>query len=420
MAVLIEFSVKNFKSISEKVTFSAVASSSSAKNSKISFETGSAVAPNLLNTAVILGPNASGKSSIIEAFDFFLDFLGNSSVAPLEKNLNFEQNVIADGYADIDSEFELIFSDGDSIYQYGYSLNKTMVTKEWLYTRSHKSRSRERVLIERRRDPKAAKINEEILGQKEVWKKSTKKNALLFSTAVQLNSKFLTKLGNWIGNNIYVQTSGAFGPSFTCNYITSEKTYRRNEFNKFINRLDLHMEGFSVRELEMVLPDSTKRMFTEEALQEFFSDTMKHWKIAGRHKRADGEIVELDFEKESDGTKRLFFVAGPILDVLEGGYTLIVDELNSSLHPCALKGIIEMFHDKEINKKNAQLVFTTHEVSIIDDDTFHKDQIWFVQRPDGLLTELTPLSDYEIRDLRTFKKSYLNGKFGAIPMTSSF
>ena len=116
----------------------------------------------------------------------------------------------------------------------------------------------------------------------------------------------------------------------------------------------------------------------------------------------------------------MFFVAGPILDVLEGGYTLIVDELNSSLHPCALKGIIEMFHDKEINKKNAQLVFTTHEVSIIDDDTFHKDQIWFVQRPDGLLTELTPLSDYEIRDLRTFKKSYLNGKFGAIPMTSSF
>lgn len=418
--MLIEFSAKNYKSISEKVTFSAVASSSSARNSAISFETGSSVAPSLLNSAMIIGPNASGKSSIIEAFEFFLEFLMDSARISGGKSIDIETNKIAEGFADADSEFEMIFSDGKTIYQYGYSLNKEMVTQEWLYARSHKARSRERILIERGKDPKSAKISDEILGEKEVWKKSTRRNALLFSTSVQLNSSFLTKIRNWIRKNIHVQPSNGFGPDFTCKFITSEKRGRRDEFDKFINRLDLHMDGFAVTEVEMQLPDSTKRMFKEEVLEELFSKDIKHWKIAGKHKTADGRVVELDFAKESDGTKRLFYVAGPILDVLEGGYTLFVDELNSSLHPCALKGIIEMFHDKRINKKNAQLFFTTHEVSIIDDNTFHKDQIWFVERANGLLTELTPLSDFEVRDLRSFKKAYLNGKFGAIPMSMSF
>ena len=412
--MLIEFSVSNFRSISDRVCFSAVATSSSGKDESISFKSGNSAVPSLLKTALIIGPNASGKSSLIDAMDFFLGFISDSANTSKSEFLSLEPNELVEGYSTSDSEFEMIFSDGAEIFQYGFRLNKREVTQEWLIARKNKPRSRERLLFERGKSPRHAKINVEILGQKEIWKKSTRRNALLFSTAVQLNSKFFMRLRRYLTNDIQVIPSGGLGPHFSSNYVSADKPGRKEKFNKFVSDLDLHISGFDVTEAIMEVPDSAKKMFEDEALKELFGD-LKHWKITGKHERTDGEIVDFEFSQESKGTQNLFSIAGPILDVLENGYTLVVDELNASLHPCALKGIVDMFRDKKINKKNAQLFFTSHEVSIVDDESFHKDQIWFVEKNDGFHTTLTPLSDYDVRDLRSFRKSYLNGKFGAVP-----
>ena len=147
---------------------------------------------------------------------------------------------------------------------------------------------------------------------------------------------------------------------------------------------------------------------------------MKTFQIKSYHQGADGKLIPLDFEEESDGTKVVFSVAGPWLDVLKNGYTLVIDELHNSLHPHALKFLVSMFQNPEINISNAQLIFTSHETSVMTKDFIHQDQVWFVEKDNADSSELFPLSDYKVRDVAAFQKLYLNGRYGAVPKVKEY
>ena len=146
----------------------------------------------------------------------------------------------------------------------------------------------------------------------------------------------------------------------------------------------------------------------------------KTFNITSFHQGSDESLVGLDFPEESDGSQVVFSIAGPWLDVLDNGYTLVVDELHNSLHPHALKFLVNLFHDSVMNRTNAQLIFTSHETSVMSKAFMHQDQVWLVEKDETESSRLTTLSDYKVRDVSSFQKAYLDGRYGAVPNLGEF
>nr|WP_217641988.1 AAA family ATPase [Atopomonas hussainii] len=134
------------------------------------------------------------------------------------------------------------------------------------------------------------------------------------------------------------------------------------------------------------------------------------------HAGTQDQAVAFEFDDESDGTQKLFSYAGPWLNVLETGKVLIIDELHDNLHPRLVHFLVDLFHNSETNQKNAQLVFTTHETSILNQDVFRRDQIWFCEKNKDQATSLYPLTDFSPRKGReNLEDAYLSGRYGALP-----
>ena len=133
------------------------------------------------------------------------------------------------------------------------------------------------------------------------------------------------------------------------------------------------------------------------------------------HTDSTGHDVTFDYDDESDGTQKLFNFSGPIIDVLSNGLVLFIDELNANLHPKLVEFIVKLFHSKETNPKNAKLIFTTHETSILTQEIFRRDQIWFCEKQNRA-TKLYPLTDFSPRKgVEDLEKGYLSGRYGALP-----
>lgn len=142
----------------------------------------------------------------------------------------------------------------------------------------------------------------------------------------------------------------------------------------------------------------------------------QHKTIKFLHNRNDtNDTILFEPDDESEGTRKLFALAGPVIDMLAKGRVLIIDELDNSLHPMMVRFLIELFQNAAINKGNAQLVFTTHDSSILDSTLLRRDQIWFVQKDHEQATQLYPLTDFQPRPNEALQRGYLEGRYGALP-----
>ncbi len=131
------------------------------------------------------------------------------------------------------------------------------------------------------------------------------------------------------------------------------------------------------------------------------------------HKNAEtGELVPFDPEDESDGTNNLFNFAGPWLDVISNDKVLFVDEIDASLHPLTVHQLVRLLH-RSVGK--AQLVFTTHDTTILSQNIMRRDQVWFIEKSDSNASKLYPLSDFKAREKEALERGYLRGRYGAIP-----
>jgi Predicted ATPases len=127
-------------------------------------------------------------------------------------------------------------------------------------------------------------------------------------------------------------------------------------------------------------------------------------------------MIPFILDDESTGTQKLFAFAGPWLDTLKNGYVLFVDELHDNLHPKLVQYLVELFHDAKTNPRNAQLFFTTHETSILNQSVFRRDQVWFCEKDERSATQLFPLTDFSPRKNRdNLEAAYLSGRYGAVP-----
>ena len=234
----------------------------------------------------------------------------------------------------------------------------------------------------------------------------TRTNALYLSTAVQFNSEQLKSIFLWFRDQLVIllKTSPLhethFNPDLTFQFLKDPST--EPWIHKFMECADIGIENFQLIEEEI--------------------PPLKKTTVRTQHKMLDsGQKVFFDlFLDESDGTQRLFSQAGGWLKALREGLVLFVDELDLHLHPNIVRYLIELFHNPKTNQKNAQLIFTTHDTSLLDSDLFRRDQVWFIQKDETQSSRLYSLLDFKPRKGEAIGKGYLQGRYGALPFIGKF
>ena len=414
--MLVEFSVTNFRSIKEETRLSLVASrdkkhgDSNVVEPKLA-ENGRPIW--LLRSAAIYGANASGKTNLLRGLqtmrDIVLDASGSLDELPVTP-FRFDPECHT-----LPTSFEVICVADGVRYQYGFSATPHEVTDEWLYAWPS---GRMQVWFERSRSETSGepswKLGGKLMGDREVWRRATRPQALFLSTAVSLNSTQLQPLFDWFRKRLHVASVSGWGPDFSVKYCRETD---QADIVDFLSAADL-----AVADIRIVEKDFSPEMLPKDMPSEL-KDLAE--KLAGegtwvdvflRHQTIGGRSAELDIDEESHGTQKMFALAGSWLDSLAKGNVIVFDELHDNLHPALVRFLVSRFHDPAENPHGAQLVFSTHDTSILDRDMFRPDQIWFCERNEHLETRLFPLSDFRLRrDVENLEKAYLAGRFGALP-----
>ena len=411
--MLIEFSVENFKSIREEACLSLVASSRGEHRDTHLVTpalTGGVRVDPLVRSAAIYGANAAGKSNLVEALKVMQRIVIASSA-------DFDELPIAPFRFDSACEaaattFEVMCIADGVRYQYGFRATREVVIDEWLFAWP---RGRVQTWFERNSD--SWKFGEKLTGDKEVWRRATRPNALYLTTAVSLNSRQLKPLHNWFKKVLHVASSRGWNNAFSMSWCRDE---RRREIVDFLNVADLAIadvrvvdEEFEPKRLRSGIDSGIKDQLVEK-----FTGT-KIPELRLQHDTGNGSSAELRLMDESDGTRQIFALAGPWLDTLKNGHVIVYDELHASLHAALLRFLVDQFHDPQRNANGAQLIFTTHDTSILNQDVFRRDQIWFCERNEKQETRLFPLTDFSPRKgIENLERSYLAGRYGGLPFVS--
>ena len=416
--MLIEFSVTNYRSFLTTQSLTLAANTATELQEENSFVSPVSSLPRLLRSAVVYGPNAAGKSNLVQAIAFMKRFVLSSAkesqegekidATPFLFNRQSSQNP---------SEFEVLFIQDGIRYQYGFAVTSERVTGEWLFAFPE---GRAQKWFERNFDPETQKdiwyFGPKFTGRRKVWQEATRSNALFLSTAIQLNNEQVKPVFNWFDRKLRVIGQVAnISPGFSAD--ECEKEEKKKKILKFMNAADLSITDISLEKKEFSMDDLPPDM--PQSIKEEIAKDLKGKKLTRlffMHPSSDnGEDVPLEFNEESAGTRKLFALAGPWLDVLDNGFVFFVDELDTSLHPIMVRFLLNLFHNPETNRHNAQLVFTTHDTTVLDQTLMRRDQVWFVEKDAENATRLYPLSDYKPRKGEALQKGYLYGRYGALP-----
>ena len=418
--MLIEFNVTNYRSFWEEQSLKMAANTKPELREKNTFDSGVKGIPRLMRSAVIYGPNASGKSNLILAMQFMQKFVFSSAKESQEgEHIDLQPFLFNKFGQSMPSEFEVHFVQDGVRYQYGFSATKQRVFDEWLMAYPEGKAQR---WFERTYDPEKEKENwyfgSKFLGSKKLWKDATRKNALFLSTAIQLNNDQLKPIFLWFKRLQVVEHGSLLHPGDSIELCGDEKG--KAEILAFMNAADLSIADINY-ETKLFSAEDLPEEFPPEIKEQFEKDMKgkKMFRVKFLHSVHDSEeLVPLSLEDESDGTLKLFAYAGPWIDLLTNGRILFVDELDSSLHPKIVRFLLQLLHSSNKNNKNGQVVFTLHDTSILDQELLRRDQVWFVEKDNQNATKLYPLSDFSPRKGEALQKGYLHGRYGAVPYIS--
>lgn len=414
--MLIEFSAANFRSLCKRQTFSLIKAKGDELIKTNTFKTVAFNEFDLLRSAAIYGPNAGGKSNFLIALQAMKKIVLESATS-LQRGdkLPVTPFRLSQVTRNAPSEFEVTFIVNQVRYQYGFSAAADRIHEEWLlaYPRGRPQRWFGRAWNERTQNYNW-ELGSNLAGEKELWRKSTRDNALFLSTAVQLNSQQLQPIYDWFNNTLRMTNIAGWSLGFSASLC--EKSEKAKVMD-FLHAADLNIEDiivekkpFDVNTLPDDMPDQLKDAIAGDLKDKQLIN------IQTVHKSSEGDKVTFDFDDESDGTQKLFAFAGPWIDTLANGYVIFIDELHDNLHPRLVQFLVQLFHNSETNPRNAQLVFTTHETSILNQEVFRRDQIWFCEKGEDQATSLYPLTDFSPRKGReNLELAYLSGRYGALP-----
>lgn len=419
--MLVEFTVKNFRSIKEELVFSMAKAKGDELENTNSFTPSAPSSVALLRSAAIYGPNAAGKSNVIRAIMEMESIVRHSASSNQQGDeISVTPFLFDETSSSEPTEFEMVFISEGVRYQFGFSATKTHIIEEWLiaYPKGRAQRWYSRG-FNKKTEKSEYKFSDFLSGQKSVWREATRANALFLSTAVQLNSEQLKPVFNWFKKTLRPANVRGWRPSFTVSLCDKDST--KVKVLDFLKAADFDIHDIQIDKEKFdpdIIPEGMTHSVREKIIKELKDKDVIEIKTI--HKTKSGNLVPLDFDDESDGTRKFFSFAGPWIDCLSKGYVLVIDELHDNLHPVMVKYLVKLFHNKKTNPNNAQLIFTTHETSILSQDIFRRDQIWFCEKDEQQSTSLFPLTDFSPRkDRENIEQGYLSGRYGALPFISS-
>jgi len=368
----------------------------------------------LLKTAAIYGANASGKSNLVKALYFMKRYILNS-VNNLNGTINVEPFMLSSECDNEPAYFNISFLHEDILYNYGFRITQEEVLSEWLtYTGRKKGK-----LFERTGDKYT--FGSYFKNGKRLVK-FVRKNSLLLTVAAQLNETYSLKVIDWFTHKLHF-IHGLFEDYsvFTINKL-QDKEFKKKLLNLLsladIDISDILVYKIKGEKLIETLPEDIKFQLSKEIPleHEFVNLSSVHNKY-DKQNQICGEVV-FDFENaESEGTKKFLKLAGPLLDVIENSRTLVIDELDTRLHPLLTKSFIQLFNS--FKNEKSQLIFTTHDTGLLDRKVLRRDQIWFAQKNEYGVTDLYCLLKLKIRSDASYEKDYVSGKYGAVPFTGN-
>jgi predicted ATPase len=413
--MLIEFSVSNFRSFREKQTFSMVAAPRLKKGDNVfkPIVKGEKL-PDLLKVAAIYGANASGKSNLIKAFDV-VSYISNRQPSAQTKQLpvspfRFDSNLV-----DRPSLFELHFVCPEQRYEFTLALTQERIIEERLVAFP---KGKEALLYQRRH---LLSGDEYIFGQQleggkdlhELWKKSTGPQVLFIAQAVSNSNEALRQLKeplSWLQTGFMIVSGDMSSWADSSQGLVEQHMSLANELSSFLQEVDVPVTNIR---FDQIKPSS--EVLSSTGLQQFINAKPKS-KTVLTHKTALGE-AEFDFQEESEGTKSLigFWLPWSIhakSNFFNESQTLIVDELDGSLHPEIVASLVAK-HIK--SDSSAQLIFTTHDTHLMDTKLLRRDQFWLTERDANGATQLRSIHDFEGRESEDLEKRYYEGRYRGLP-----
>ncbi len=411
--MLLQFYFSNYRSFEGEGILDMRASGSNELSSHIRNSLNEKVLP----VTAIYGANASGKSSVFEAFQF-MAFCVLESLSFSDDNKKNSYKLKVDSFKfsdsrDKPSEFEINYIDKkgkkELYYNYGFKIDNSGILEEYLAlnTKTGVKRNEDYTYVFKRERNQKLYLDSSIEKFRENLEISLKDKTLLVSLGAKLNIDDFIRVRTWFINAEVINFSNSLYGIFLentlpDNIIESEKV--RKNLVSFINSFDDTIIDIEVEKIS--------------AIDESDSDNYRVFTV---HKSDKGtSTARISMNEESSGTKKMFSLYQTLLDVLEKGTVFFADELDIKLHPLLMRNILLTFTDKEKNSKNAQLIFTTHNTIYMDMDLLRRDEIWFVEKDNGVsklysLDDITNEKGEKVRKDSNYEKHYLLGNYGAIP-----
>lgn len=357
----------------------------------------------VLNTSIIYGKNSAGKTCFIKTLWALVHEVRYPST-PNTRLQIYSPFKLDTETKESQSEVSLRFSIDTNVYQHVIKFNSVEYVYEALSVTSDEGSTE--ILFERRGTNKSEhQVEFSERGKFGVQKLPlVSRNNLVISQYKQYPGDEISLVANYIAN---IQVTNGYKPEMSKllwedvrTWITNNRTENGNRLAYFLHALDISVEGFTIPGK----PDSS------------FDDITFRHRLYSNGIPTKDKYVQFDITMESQGTKWLLLLGAKIIESLENGYTLIIDEIDASFHFLATKFIIQLFKDPAINKHNAQLILTTHNINLMNEQDLRKDQIWFIEKDSKGISELYSLSEFDgVDEDVNFAEWYLAKRFGGIP-----
>ncbi|CDC06543.1 putative uncharacterized protein [Clostridium sp. CAG:343] len=404
--MLIRFSFKNFKSFKNENCLDMEATSLKEHEYNVAkTENGE-----YLKVSAIYGANASGKTNVLQAFDYMKKRILVSDDSKKNSPID-EENIYSFMINNDPIALEVeILAKNNKIYKYGFEVLKDTIISEWLF---EKRVNKFYVIFERENNNVSMKPNK----ISDLVNIDERTLFLNIYSKIDRNNEDFSNVYDWFVNSMYLDLGNPNFERFINNRVSlkilSDEIYKK-ELLKFIKTFDSGIEGIKTT------PDSIEAVKNNNGIID----------IEVLHRGENGKLKALPFYLESNGTRKMFHLFDFFMDALKNGMVLFVDELDAKLHPLLTRYIINLFHNSLTNIGNGQLIYSTHDTVNLNKETFRRDEIWFAEKDKDGISEIYALSDYileddknagkKVRNDATYNKDYLTGRYGAIPVLEEF
>ena len=404
--MLIRFSFKNFKSFKNENCLDMEATSLKEHEYNVAkTENGE-----YLKVSAIYGANASGKTNVLQAFDYMKKRILISDDSKKNSPID-EENVYSFMINNDPIALEVeILAKNNKIYKYGFEVLKDTIISEWLF---EKRVNKFYAIFERENNNVSMKPNK----ISDLVNIDERTLFLNIYSKIDRNNEDFSNVYDWFVNSMYLDLGNPNFERFINNRVSlkilSDENYKK-ELLKFIKTFDSGIEGIKTT------PDSLEAVKSNNGIID----------IEVLHRGGNGEVKALPFYLESNGTRKMFHLFDFFMDALKNGMVLFIDELDAKLHPLLTRYIINLFHNSQTNIGNGQLIYSTHDTVNLNKETFRRDEIWFAEKDKDGISEIYALSDYileddknagkKVRNDATYNKDYLTGRYGAIPVLEEF